>query len=129
MHGFLRVPACARSAGLCLTTVQTNGRSHQIVAPTAVARLVHRVRWFAAAPTSLHLTHRNLQAVDFALDPQRREQKLDYLLAPGREVRSWDRLEVVPGHVWRRLIKEWNGASGQASHPPSSCVATSLAVD
>lgn len=106
VHGFLRVPAAAGCAGLSLLTVQTNGTNVEILAPRAVTGFVQYVRQFTHGwPTSLHLDHHQAHAVDLVADPSRRWGKLKYLIAPGQEVRSWDRTELVPRRVWHRILK------------------------
>ena len=129
VHGFIRVPARAQAAGLALLTVQTNGTNVKILAPQVVAGFVQYVRQLThGAPTSFHLDHCEAQAVDLVADRDRREHKLKYLTESGPEVRSWDRLELVPGRVWKRLLKSWDAGVEHDCATSASALASSTAT-
>lgn len=106
-HGFLRAPVAALSAPSAVTVVQTHGTDVTIRAPQVIAGLVRHLRQSVnGGPTSLHIDHHDGYAINVAADRDSREKTFTYLTAAGPEVRSWDRLEWVPGPVWRRLTAQ-----------------------
>ncbi len=111
VHGFLRVPAAALALARSLMTVQTKGAAVVVDAPLAVQRFAQQLtRSCGRFPYSLHIDHESEakpSLVDVAVNRSRRAEKLDYLIEPGPEVRSWDAMAWVPGRLWRRLDKRW----------------------
>src|SRR5207244_6127152 len=104
VHGFLRVPAAAAGGELALMANNTNGRLIQVLAPPAVrhftAFLRRRSGRMSCSPHFHHGDEATRLVKSVADDRQQFDQKLDYLLRPGREVRSWDLLDWAPKRIW-----------------------------
>jgi hypothetical protein len=106
VHGFIRVPTLAARCGDKAMLIQEQGVGTAIVAPTILADLVMYMRVFALDyNTSFHVAHDHGHATDLVSDRKRRQEKLEYLIKYGLEVRSWDRVDLVPWQCWQRLLK------------------------
>ena len=107
VHGFVRLPSEACRIGQSRVRVETHGEAAWITMPRVLGRFTQYLRRFAEGRvTSLHIGHANGEAIDCGADQRERWRQLLYLNARGKEVRSWDCLEMVPLSLWRRLTRD-----------------------